>query len=240
VGYSFGVHARTQKLQQSMLGFLDTQYNNWGVLMGDPRFRRLVRPPTGDADYDRAANFIGFNYGLVHGWERLYIAVVCNWVALKVGRQRRRFNRDIIKPGLLTNPVPYTTYDGFMHWPILVTGTPEKLPPLQQCWATDQYGFLNGPQLFHDYASVMFSEVCVTNPKNASALFLSSHEGYQKAFQETRLDERRKSDDITFRQWHDEHTELVVESFKPLMVETFDTMRSELRRLDQVWLERPS
>lgn len=232
MGYSIGVRARSKTLQRQMLDFLQANYRAWYEVVGGHN-PEDTSSPTDDADYDDAKTFVGFNYSSTWGWNRFWTTTICRWIALQVGRRRRSFAKDVITPNVLAEPTPFITYDGYQNWPVIVSTAPKRLPKGQQWCSTDNLGLPNGPDVFKDYAHVaaeMASSPDET-PKTKAAW-----DRFMREVDKLDLDEREANGKITRDQRLDERRTLMAECFKPIMVETFSRMRTELQRLQDLWL----
>lgn len=235
MGYSIGVRARSAKLQETMLAFLAVHYRNWAQITGgyDPQ---AVTDPTDDADYDNGKNFVGFNYGCLSGYDRFWNTTTCRWIALKVGRRKRKFNKDVITPNELPEPTPFLTYDGYQHWPVIVCANPKRnLAKGQQWCSTDKYGFPNNPKLYEEYATTAAHEVLNPDNREEEAAAQKAWKAFMEEAAVKNWEELELAGKITRQQWIDESNVLMAKHFKPLMEEAFKLMRAELKRLDDLW-----
>jgi hypothetical protein len=234
MGYSIGTRARGAKLQKEMIAFLRRHYRKWSEV-AIAHESHQVGLPTDDADYDDAKHFVGFNYSCSWGWDRFYTTVSCRWVALKVGRRRRTFAKDVVTPNAFPDPVPFITYDGYQNWPVLAVGeeAAKGLPVGQQWCATDEWGVPAGPGRWEDY-----SDSCAED-----GLF-GDHDGVRAAWDKITEESaaadwegREKRGEIVREQWIKEMQALRVKHLRPFMEEAFDKVREEMKRLDGLWEE---
>ena len=233
MGYSIGVRARSRKLQKEMVSFLNKNYRKWSEVVGGHE-RHAVSSPTDDADYDDSKLFVGFNYSCSWGWDRFYTTVSCRWVALKIGRQRTTFSKDVVVPNAFPKPVPYITYDGYENWPVLVTTErgASRLPKRQRWCATDEYGLSRSPDRWKDH--------CITAMEECH--FGDEVKGIKKAMsalekETVRTDWQALKDrgEITRRQWLDGIEAIRAKHMRPFMEKAFDDVRAEMKRLDSIW-----
>jgi hypothetical protein len=141
MGYSIATPLKSAKARDEMWAFMQEHYKPWNEveppeaelqpLEGTPDFPMAMAFPQGptnpdydftwqlcrdgDLSYDNGKNRIGYNYGASYGPSGDYGWAVLRWMALRAGRVRK-FKK---KYGL-EEVVPYTVYDGYEAWPVLV------------------------------------------------------------------------------------------------------------------------
>jgi len=108
-----------------MFELLVDSYTPWAEIVDDEN--STFSGPRADDELIHSAgrhNILGFDYTAAVGSEREYVFSVARWIALKVGRRRRRFR------GLaLNSPVPYWLPDGTEPHPVLLAEEWPDLPP---------------------------------------------------------------------------------------------------------------
>ena len=128
MGYSMSVSvsARSHRLKSEMYEFLQRLYRPWSEIVSvfseddEDDIQDLFEGPFIDGDLVSAQGkcLIGFDYHPTHGPEREYHYALTRWMAIQIGKRRRRFRSDDLT---LKRPVPYYVYDGFEAMPILLS-----------------------------------------------------------------------------------------------------------------------
>ncbi len=139
MGYSISVNCKSKKTQKQMLEFLEENFRHWAVVLGGKDDVRYITDPMDDLSYAHGKTQIGFDYGAGFSFdntERGYYYGLLRWIALKIGRKRKVIRSPGNETWRFDEPVPYITYDGYDHWPVLLD-KPDK--PLRWCWV-DKYG----------------------------------------------------------------------------------------------------
>jgi len=225
MGYSMGARARTAALKEQMLAFLREHYRCWPQVTGEDEKHWWYNssPPKGSPDlsYDSAKLALGFDHSGLHGWERFYLYTVSRWIALKVGRRKRRFSE--VTPQELPEPVSYMTYDGDTHWPVIVRTVEEavNLPKGQRWCATDPLGLPTGPRRYPRASS--YALEALLDVKELDQVF--------GAIQADLAELPKGGDRIKL------HEDIRFKHLKPKVMEGFAQVRAEMERLDQLWSE---
>lgn len=220
MGYSIATRVLNPHLQEQMYVFFRREYRDWSQLHGSPE-------PTPNAlselskglDYDHSKLALGFDYkSWLHGWPRVYAYSLMHWITLKVGKRRRRFK--ILKPDF-PEPVPYFVYDGYEPTPVLSVSDESKvasLPESHRCWAVDELG-------------------CYfpTDQSSVHAGFTGLDESEMDAYKvaTSKMTVTAESD---WDRWRVEHHQVLVEVTKAKVARGILTVRTELKRLDDLWL----
>lgn len=136
MGYSIGTQARSLKLRQRMLDFMDAEYRSAGVLAGDPDALAHSSPPRVDMDYLRGKRVIGVDYSGLAGFERAWAYSLVRWMSLKIGTRRSQYgclkkNLDGPVPAMLTDEEP---------WPVIVADSLEGIDSALHWCCTDSLG----------------------------------------------------------------------------------------------------
>jgi len=131
MGYSIAMRPRSKKLKQKMIKFMEKNYKAPHTIFKgkcSSSFSSSSEVPTDELSYDHAKVALGFNYSCMPEYESDYVWVVLRWMTLKIGRKR--------KWKALPIAVPYTVYDGFEAWPVIVEDTiPIDDIPEDKRWA---------------------------------------------------------------------------------------------------------
>lgn len=160
MGYSISCPARSKKLRDQMLDFMEANFKSWEALDGkEPSEYDIV--PTMHLGYDNGKCRIGFNYGPMRSGHRAYVYAVLKWMCLRVGKRKRLC---VMHGTDVFDSVHYYVYDGHDACPIgLISEFEEKLPP-RPTFQHDgwQLHYPNGwHKTFHDtmpitYASLLY------------------------------------------------------------------------------------
>jgi hypothetical protein len=148
MGYSIAIRTKSEAAQRKMVAFMQANFRGWPEVKGKPGGFRSAGDPSEDLSYDRGKRLIGFDYAShLHGMEREYTYTALRWMAIRVGSTKRRFSRDVVKGHTFQMPVPYTVYDGYEAWPVIVVGShkeADKLPKGVRWCAYDVHGVRMG------------------------------------------------------------------------------------------------
>lgn len=128
MGYSLGVHARSQELRERMLDFMATEYRPHWRVRGVAERPCYSSPPGENPSYCHGPHLVGLDFN-ASGFERGYAFALIRWMALRVGRKTRKFTGEGEVGHTFESPVPYMLYDT-EKWPLLqmaLGDTPEKL-----------------------------------------------------------------------------------------------------------------
>lgn len=135
MGFSVSVSVKSQQLKSKMYDFLREMYRSWPEVI-DVDQEALFRGPDIELLYIHGKCILGFDYGEASQEEREYNFALMRWVALQVGRQRRRFRGEGVT---LDRPVPYIVVGGYEPWPILLD-TEWAACTDMKWWLTDRLG----------------------------------------------------------------------------------------------------
>lgn len=228
MGASISTIVTSWGARDRMLDFLSKHYRDWTQVSGTPG-ARLVGGGKEVFDYmgsrgERVA--IGTEYlGNLYGWERCYVTALCRWVALKIGRKRVRFSKDVIGPEPFAKPVPYLLYDSYEYWPILVMSEKAalKLPEKRQWCAVDKFGCYLGAEIHESVVSAAF-DLISSNDKRYKAYAKDANRfGPVPSESEARL------------AWLDKQRVVKAKHAKPEVERVLPVLRGELERLDRLW-----
>ena len=126
MGYSIACPARSKKLRDDMLAFMEKNFRPWPDLTGRGG-DMYASEPTMHLSYDQGKCRVGFNYGPLDDGERLYIYTVTNWMCFRIGKRRQL--QIFHSHGKLVAPVHYYVYDGHEACPLpLVTEFKDHVP----------------------------------------------------------------------------------------------------------------
>ena len=109
MGYSIATPIKSEKAKKEMMAFLRRHYNH----TLDPYARG---PIDRDLSYDHGPCRIGFDFNSPHD----YVASLCAWIALKVGKRKMYPTKQCDK---VHGPYKYIVYDGMEDWPLYITST---------------------------------------------------------------------------------------------------------------------
>jgi len=140
MGYSIHVVARSRKLKDEMLEFMQRNLVTWDKLVGT-RYRYTSEVLEGGPLLIKDPLALGIRYGVVMGLERDYAYVVVHWMALKIGRKCTVFGRGEYKYFKAPWPVPYYVYDNYERCPVAL----KKVECGSQWRIVDKYGILKNP-----------------------------------------------------------------------------------------------
>jgi hypothetical protein len=226
MGYSIAIRARSTKLRKQMVQFMRKNWRKWSDVLGDGD-SISSRPGLGDEgalDYDNSSDAVGFDYAShCHGWESCLIYSQTRWMALKIGKKKRRFQKDAVTPNVFDEPVPFTVYDGYQAWPILVVDNLKealKLPKTLRWCVTDQLGVYIGPEvntILTGYSESLFfdEEVAAAFSKDLAGI-LPLHA-------------------TNFVEWRDKKLALQVKHAGPEIKKMLLIVRKEVARLNALW-----
>lgn len=229
MGASISIRVSGDKKRAKMLAFMAKNYRRWSEVFPEGRKSESAGDPSGD--FARRRKDIGFEYAAhLYGWERIFVYSVLRWMALKVGDKKARFSKDEITPNVFKKPMPYMTYDGYAHWPIIVCASEKaalKLPDTQVWCAMDKYGL---------YISGHTSESLV----NCACEELMFDPKYDKKFSAAFLKnggppQGPARTDKSFAAWRKKHLAIKARLSKPVIARVLPKMRDELKRLDKLW-----
>jgi hypothetical protein len=238
VGYSIGVRVRSDKLKREMLAFLEAHHEPWVRVCGDMESEPYysVGPPTGDLDYDRSKRVVGFNYGSLSGWERMYTSVLCRWIALQAGVRKTRFAKDVTEDYIFTDPVPVMTYDGHENWPVLLYTVEDarSLPKILQPWAVDKFGMPTGPRRFE--RSVLNTGFLPNLPGGMTDdEFETAWQRIEAESKKAGIDKPSRESGMPHEKWVDTRHDIMARHFKKDIRAAFKVMRAAMRRLDKAY-----
>jgi hypothetical protein len=231
MGASISTLVANGRVHARMLDFLGTNWREYGKLGIDNIPTRLDGNGKTVFDYSGScgqyANGIGTEYyGHLYGWERLYTTAVLRWVAVKIGRKRLRFSREVLGSETISAPAPYLIYDSEEYWPIFVTTFKEAvgLPQKLRQWSYDRLGCYHGPET---------SESVVQAAKEH---YLWHNKARYEAFQKDVKTLGPKPDEsVAHRAWLDKIDVLAAKHCKPEIERVLPILRAELERLDDLW-----
>jgi hypothetical protein len=178
MGYSLGIDVRNDRLAKKMLKFMGKNYRKWSTVLGSGPESVSTRELTDDISYGQRKGVIGFDYAShCHGWEQTFLFCLARWVALKVGRTKRKFEMEESSGKVFTfdEPVHYITYDGVENWPIIVVSDARaamKVGRDRRWCCCDEYGVYINARVNSILA--MRAESLILDPKVSKA-FLSEH-----------------------------------------------------------------
>jgi hypothetical protein len=129
-----------------MADFLANVYRPWAEISNESPTAQF-RGPTDELDYSYARCELGFNYQAAGGAEREYVYAVVRWMALQVGRRRRRFAE-----GGLDSPAPYYGYDEGVVLPVLLGEDWPSPPKGFRPYLVDQFGLPVDSEVARDLA----------------------------------------------------------------------------------------
>lgn len=147
MGYSISFTPRSSALGKRVLELMKEHYRPWPKVIGS-KHGQHAGSPSDDLSYDRRKGVIGLDYGAVSGWEREYAYSVVKWMAIRAGRRRSSFAKDVVTPNRFLGPVPYMSYDGYQNWPILVVSDKKELaavPKTARWCSVDRLGMRAEP-----------------------------------------------------------------------------------------------
>lgn len=209
-----------------MLTFMQEHYRSWPAVLGSKELGQYSSDLTDDLDYDSKAGALGFNYGSMSSWEGEYTFLIVRWMALKIGRQKKRFRKEEVTPNLLQAPVPYLVYDGDAEWPILVVGSQKemrKLPKTLRWCAYDHLGMKIDPSRLIKNVLFELEGVDVEAVLNQASKDAGPHhsEPVEKHWA-----------------WVDRHNRSIYRQCRKEMGKPLKILRDEILRLDQLWSAR--
>lgn len=172
MGYSVGIDVRNDRLAKRMLKFMGKNYRKWSAVRGEGPETISTRELSDDISYGQRKGVIGFDYAShCHGWEQTYLFCLARWVALKVGRTKRKFTLD---DGARTfefdEPLHYITYDGCEDWPSIVVSDAReamKVSKDRRWCCCDEYGVYVNARV--NSILSMRAESLIFDPKVAEA-----------------------------------------------------------------------
>lgn len=129
-----------------MANFLADTYRPWAEIASENVTAQFVGP-TDELEYAYSKCQLGFNYLVSGGAEREYVYAIVRWVALQVGRNRRKFDM-----GDLPKPVPYYVYDRGEVVPVLLNEDWPSPSRTFRPYLVDQYGLPLGEEVARDLA----------------------------------------------------------------------------------------
>lgn len=135
MGLSVSVSIKSHRLKDKMYDFLREMYRSWPEVIDEDR-EGLFRGPDTELLYAHGQCIVGFDYSEAPQEEREYNFAIMRWVALQVGRRRRRFRGEGVT---LERPVPYLVVGGYEAWPILLDMEWAACTDLKE-WLTDRLG----------------------------------------------------------------------------------------------------
>jgi hypothetical protein len=224
MGYSISIRVRSKRLHNYMKDFLKNNYRNYSTLINSNNYNN-ANEPGDDLSYDNSKFILGFDYSsCLNGWERYYIYSTLRWMAIKVGKKRSRFTKEVVNPNLFTHPIPYMVYDGDEAWAIIVCATTDeaaKLPTSQQWCAVDSLGMTNGPkyklELIYNSNDIFNSEI-------------------KNKINKDKTDTIGSCPEIGDRlEWHNKYKEICLKYVEPEINNNLKIIRDELIRLDNLW-----
>lgn len=146
--------------------FLLEFYRPWPEVVGEDR-PPIFSPPTTDPTFAHGACVVGFDYGGIGLIEREYNFALVRWMALQVGRRRRRFRGEGVT---LEKPVAYVVVGGYEPWPVLLDTEWPDFPVDMRWWVTDQLGMNTDDYVVRELAWYHI-------PANAHTMITATHHG---------------------------------------------------------------
>ena len=215
MGYHLSVKAKSTGARTRMLAFMEANYKPWGNTAGP------VEP--------RGTDKLVIEYSsCLHGLERIFVYCIIRWMALQVGKLRGHYNKDVVFPNKFNPPVPYMTYDGYEHWPILVCDKEPKamsLPTTARWCATDKYGI---------YLSERTSESLLHAAMDAH-IGRPSYDRLRKEVIE-KIGHCPQEEKAKIK-WLNAHKRIMTKHCQPEIHRMLRKVRKEIARLDQLWKE---
>ncbi len=229
MGYSIYTPVRSKELEKEMLAFLKKEFKHYDEIRKDGHkadMQGISDPGNCEEIYFGRKTLVGFQYkswwSMMEplGFERSYYNIVLKWIALQVGKRRIRFNSEEF--GTVTEPTPYTVYDGCDNEPVFLK-KPRKKSVLWR-W-TDKYGICKDATCLYEAHS---------------ALLLSKHAATKSGYKKVIRDFLKKQG------WTKEdmfavpgRPGLIVEACLADVHESYmQPIRDEMKRLDEAWQKR--
>lgn len=177
MGYSVSVSVRSHRFKSEMYDFLKRLYRPWSEIVAalaeeddeDYEILDFFNGPFLDGELASARGkcLIGWDYHPTTGPEREYYYALVRWIAIQVGKRRRRFRGEDLT---LDRPVPYYVYDGIEAMPILLTGEWPRLPKELEPYGFDHLGMPLSNRVLRELAWF-----CI--PEGAFERVAASHHG---------------------------------------------------------------
>jgi hypothetical protein len=218
MGVSIGIQAASSKAQQRMLDFMGKEYRpHWQVLnlKDAPCYSS---PPIHNPSYVSGKTVIGIDFNAA-GFERGYAFALTRWMALRVGKTKRKFEDP--KADFAT-PVPYMIYDGSDYWPVLQQPISKVSSSLQWC-CVDRYGMKLDRSGYDDF----WLDVSPQEFQNAQARAYHRF-GIGKDWPWKKPSDEPPNIRMRIRK---EQARLLWPEIKKVVA----PLRAELKRLDQAW-----
>lgn len=156
MGYTISTSAKSAELADRMHVFLKTHALYWELIVkaaGLPeRFAFESASPNSPEGFllgvwREGKTTIELSYSTISGWDRVYLFTLIRWVAIRIGRERRKFQQDFgrVQALRLKESAPYWVYDGQTDdaTPILVCPNwtdAQRWGRRYRPFTTDEYG----------------------------------------------------------------------------------------------------
>jgi hypothetical protein len=140
MGYSIHVVARSLKLKDEMLEFMQRNLVTWDKLVGT-KYRYTSEVLEGGPLLINNPLALGIRYGAVMGLERDYAYIVVRWMALKIGRKCTNFGPENHRSFKAPWPVSYYVYDDYERTPVAL----RKVECGREWRVVDKYGMHKNP-----------------------------------------------------------------------------------------------
>jgi len=233
MGASFATRVASEPARERMLAFLDENYRPWNAVVGTPEVGAVHLDGRGREVFDYREGrgkkcSIGTEYyAHLHGWESKYVSSLIRWVALKIGRTRTRFSREINGKTPILKPVPFIVYDSEEFWPILVTSLSGafKIPKQRRWCAADRLGCYVSVEVNESLTMASFDTWITTDSR--------AYEAYKHEV-DTVLGPLPNTSEERMR-WLDRQTAIKIKHATPDCDRQLPIIRAELQRLNDLW-----
>jgi hypothetical protein len=144
-------------------------------------------------------------------------------MALKIGRKKSTFSKDVVKPNVFKKPFPFMVYDGDQTWPIVVVKDLKeamKLPKTLRWCAVDKLGVYIGPEV---------NEILTTYTQDVYA-DKTTFKAYAKDLAEiTPIREKNLA------LWRQKFLTMKIKYMRQEIDAMLSVLRDEIERLDKLW-----
>lgn len=216
MGYDLTIESRSVELRNKMIEFMFTNYENWWEAAWPPEAR------------GKKKIVISYSSGL-YGEERLRVYSVVRWMALQVGAVCSKFNKNSVNPNNFEFPVPFIIYDSYEKWPVLVCRSEREA---RQKWPKSLWWCIVDP--LGVYLSEKTSESIVSAVIETVIL-----DDFRRAILDGEMEKLGKiplPGSLDKTKWLSKRRVVLAKFYKPETRALLKKIRTEIRRLDKLWL----